>query len=370
MNIMRECYAMEMTEDESATLTMYGEVVKERPTDFWTNEPVDGDYIVQSEFLSDLESLNQAKKLTVRVNSLGGDAFVGVLIHNRLRELAQNGMKLKCIVDGVAMSAGSVIVCACDNVEVNPSSIIMVHQCSGYLFGRYNVQELKQALEQCKSVDKSMNTIYQRKTGLSEGAISRLMQNTTYMTGEEAIEKGFADKLIEGAETLDIAASADGKSLFVHGRKLHLAQSAPLPDGIPIAENKIKKGAEHMKNEKTTVAEPAAANAEELVKAERQRLQEIDALAGLFDSETVNEAKYGEHPCSAKEMAYQAALKAAAQGHKFLAALEADTAASGAEEVAAVHDDMPAAEIQDSPQAMSAQAKADVESFLKMKGTR
>lgn len=45
-----------------------------------------------------------------------------------------------------------------------------------------------------------------------------MMADTTYMTGREAIEKGFADELIEDAEPVGIAASADGCSLFVRGQ--------------------------------------------------------------------------------------------------------------------------------------------------------
>ena len=101
--------------------------------------------------------------------------------------------------------------------------------------------------------------------------------------------------------------------------------------------------------------------------AERQRIQDIDALAGLFDAETIYAAKYGDHPCTAQEMVYQAAQKASQQGRKFLAALEADTAASGAQDVGAADgagsDGAGGAGRKDTPQAMAAQAKADAQAF-------
>ena len=73
------------------------------------------------------------------------------------------------------------------------------------------------------------------------------------------------------------------------------------------------------------------------VQAERQRLQDIDALASVFDAETINAAKYGEHRCTAQEMVYAAAQKASQQGGKFLAALMADTKGSGAQDVGAAN---------------------------------
>lgn len=71
------------------------------------------------------------------------------------------------------------------------------------------------------------------------------------------------------------------------------------------------------------------------VQAEQKRIKEIDSMAGLFDAETVEAAKYGEHPCTAQEMTYNAAQKAVKLGTKFLADLEADTKASGAGSVPA-----------------------------------
>ena len=65
------------------------------------------------------------------------------------------------------------------------------------------------------------------------------------------------------------------------------------------------------------------------VQAERDRLAAIDEVAGLFDPQLVHEAKYGDTPCTAAELALKAAQKAAKQGSKFLADAADDAAASG-----------------------------------------
>ena len=87
-------------------------------------------------------------------------------------------------------------------------------------------------------------------------------------------------------------------------------------------------------------APPAAptVQAPDPVKAERQRIQEIDALAGLYDAETIQAAKYGENACTAQEMTYRAAQKAAQQGRRHLDNLESDYRASGAQGVPAASD--------------------------------
>lgn len=105
-------------------------------------------------------------------------------------------------------------------------------------------------------------------------------------------------------------------------------------------------------NANPTTATPAAENpqaaVDAAVSAERNRLAEIDSVASLFDPALVQEAKYGETACDARELAFRAAKAAAAQGHEFLKNLAADNAASGAQSVEAV----PGASASGSPESL------------------
>ena len=228
IDLKRAAYALASVDGLRAELTMYGDIYAARPTD-WYGDPVEGDFILLDEFLADLKEIEGCTSLLIRMNSYGGDADVANTIHNRLRELSRAGMQITCVVDGVAMSGGSLIMCAADTVEVNPSSLIMIHNAWGFLFGGYNANDLLEAAARMESYDKMQATIYQRKTGLSEAEILGMMSETTYMTGREAVEKGFADTLIEDAEPLQIAASADGHSLYIGNRTLHLAPGMTAP---------------------------------------------------------------------------------------------------------------------------------------------
>lgn len=373
IDIHKSCYAMG-TNDNEAEITMYGEIVEQIPTDWWTGEPVEGSFIVQDEFLKDFDTVIQsgAKKVKIRMNSVGGDAGVSILIHNRLRELASQGIDITCIVDGVAMSGGSLIMCACDNVTVNSSSLIMIHKCWSFLFGGYNADELRALAKQKDAWDKAQVEIYGRKTGLSDTIISHMMSETTYMTGKEAVEKGFADELTEGEETVAIAASADRTSLFVNGRRLSLPKGFQLPDNIAVIANingitnktvpedkteSTDKGGktimannlEELRKENPELAAQvekevkaaALAESDSVVKQaaekERNRIAEIDKIAGIFNDDVVNEAKYGDKACSAQEMAYRAAVKAAESGSDFMKNLKEDSAKSNSNSVSAAN---------------------------------
>lgn len=401
-DIKRKFYALASTDGENAEIQMYGDVVEKWPTDWWTGEKLEGNYIAQDEFLKDLAAVEGCKSVTIRLNSYGGDAVVGIVIHNRLREIAANGTHLTCIVDGVAMSAGSVIMCACDTVKVNPSSLVMIHKGWSFLFGRYNADELRKSAEAMDAYDNAMVSIYKRKSSMNDTVISHMMSDETYMTGKEAVEKGFADEVIEDSEQVQIAASANGRTLFVGGRAIHLCPGMTLPKNIPTvtpdaqapaaieANQPVVTGGEKGGNNSMTkeelrakypelVAEVEAdaraavntnAAVTEAVQAEERRMQEIDEVSALFSDELVKEAKYGAKKCSAQELAYRAAQAAAKQGHSFLANLDEDAKDSGADDVGAApgkdagedgkKDD-------DNPEAIEAEAKAAVAAFMKRK---
>lgn len=355
INIQKSVYSMASSDGNEAEIIMYGDICEQRPVDWWTGEEVPGNFILLSEFMEDLEKISCCKKITVRMNSYGGDAGVSNTIHNRLRELARNGAETICIVDGVAMSGGSLIMCACNTVKVNPSSLIMIHKCWSFIWGGYNADELRSQAEQNDVWDKMQAAIYKRKTGLSEEEILKMMSETVYMTGSEAVTKGFADELLEDAEPVKMAASADGRSIIVGSHQIHLAPGMIVPDNIPTVnsaekavdnttqDNPVNEGGNSMdvKSANSANATPSGTadttecSISEAVQAERNRIKEIDDIAGLFDTELVESAKYGDNPCTAQELAYRAAQKAQQNGKSFLANLSIDAASSGAADVGA-----------------------------------
>lgn len=385
INITRPFYTMATTDGKTAEITMYGRIVEQRPVDFWTGEPIQGNFIIGDEFLEDLKQVEHCTDITIRMNSEGGDAGVSIMIHNRLRELAGKGVNLTCIVDGAAMSGGSLIMCACDTVKVNESSLIMIHKCWSLLIGGYNADELRQMAKASDAYDEAQASIYIRKTGMSKTQILHMMGDTTYMTGKEAKEKGFADEILE-EEPLKLAASADGRTIYVGQRAMHLAPGMFAPDFIPTVEagavpvdtntptQNVDEGGKPM----ATTIEELRAESPDLVaqveseasaaavSAERSRLQAIDDVAGLFSADMVREAKYGEQACSAQELAYRAAQAAVANGQQFLNNMAADAQASNAAQVPAAPApaEDPAPEAQ-TPEEKMAAARAAVKKLLK-----
>lgn len=361
-SLNKGAYSLASENGEDVELTLHGDVVSERPKDWWTGEAIEGDFIIGSELTKELDTCKKRKSLTIRLNSYGGDSVVGMEIHNKIRELSMEGVKTTCIIDAVAMSAGSIIACACDTVKAFPSSLFMIHKCWSYYFGGYNADELRTEAEAHDAYDRAYAAAYVRKTGASEATVLQMMSDNTYLTGRDALDRGFVTELVEEDEPLELAASADGRTIFAGTRKIHMCPGMFAPDTIPT----VSKEPECSEDKKQTADDEAVRNGgtsimtidelreqqpelvsqieadarssvshNDAILAERKRLSDIDEIAGVLSEELVHEAKYGETACSAAELTLRAVKAAAKTGANFLSDLAKDSDESNADDVEA-----------------------------------
>ena len=331
--------------ENDAEINMYGEVVSSRPTDWWTGEPVPGNFIALDEFLQDLKDLESKDNITVHINSVGGDFYAGLAIYNRLRSMKAN---ITTINDSLAASAGSIILQAGNTRKVRAASNTMVHGVLGMLWGYYNVQDLRHIIKQFEAGNKAAVNAYVEAGGQDPEKVKNYMDKETWLTGQEAVDAGFADEVIEPDVQLSMRMAQNKSFMEVNGLRLS-AQWMPtaLPDGIDIVqeENSVSTpaaapsggnmngGTEPMIN---TVEELRAAypdltaqleNAAQVQGAadERARLEAIDAIRNnIGNPEMVRNAMFGETRLTVEQLALQAIQANAAQGAAVLASLGAD----------------------------------------------
>ena len=351
--------------EDSAEITMYGEVVQDRPRRYWDEEK-DNErlYIVLGEFLKDLEKVKNRRSITVRINSPGGELYAGIAIMNRLGEL--DG-EVVTVVDGLAASAASIILQGGKRRKVHKGSLVMVHGASSFFFGYYNRKQLKERADQLDAANRTAIEAYAQRTGLEREEISALLDQTVWMTGQEAIDKGFADELVEGG-SVSMGISQDSAYMMVNGIRMPTAGLGVIPEGLPVVNGAVIPGIDPVIADKTNrneggtemtaeelrekypeqVAEIEASakpsggdgsesNAvSEAVAAERKRISEIDEIAGMVgDRELVKKAKF-ESGMSAAELALESMRQQAKQGQKFMRDAHEDVSGSGANGVTAI----------------------------------
>lgn len=356
MNILPNLkpYVIDKAEDgKTAKVNLYGEIVDDVPTDWWTGEKISGLFIELKSFLNDVEDLSGMDEVFFYINSVGGSVDAGISIFNKIR-----GMKAETttIVDGLAASAASIVAQAGDHRQVSLGSQTMVHCASAGICGYYNQAELTEVTKMLESEDKRIAQILADRTGRSEKDMLKMMKATSWMTADEAVEEGFADEVVGKTEPV-VDKITDTKMYVVNGIPHNLShmsiptfkavgEFAPAqmisdgsePVGIDNPSNSQKEEksmdmnelkakypelvnqiADEARQTAQTESREAVQNAvNEAVTAERKRLQDIDSIAKTIGADLVNEAKYGENPMSASELALKALQTQQAQGADFL----------------------------------------------------
>lgn len=344
-------------EANSAEINMYGEVVATRPVDWWTGNPIPGNFIAQDEFLRDLEELAGKDSITVHINSVGGDMYAGIAIYNRLKGLAAN---VTTINDGLAASAGSLIFMAGDTRKVNAGSNLMIHGAAGFLYGYYQVQDLAAIKKQLEAHNKAGINIYAEATGKDKDTIKAMVDRETWLTGADAVEAGFAHEVIGEDMPVSMILTPDKAHIVVNGVTMSVRGLSNIPAGIQVMpasnvsnavpampldnENQISTRSE---NEMpiTNMDELRAAHPElvaqienaartEGANHERARIQGIEAIQNaIADQALIRNAKFGENPMTAEQLAFKAMQAQAALGTTMLNDMVADNKASGAANV-------------------------------------
>ncbi len=167
-----------------------------------------GDEVTPEIFRDELES--GEGDVTVWINSPGGDVFAASQIYSMLRDYKGT---VHIRIDSLAASAASVIAMASDDVAMNPTGLIMVHD--PMMFAAGNAKDMEKAIDILNEVKETIINAYQAKTGLSRKKISELMSNETWMNAKKAFELGFVDRILFEDTAKDEPAPSDDEEVVV-----------------------------------------------------------------------------------------------------------------------------------------------------------
>lgn len=145
------------------------------------------------------------KPVTVEMNSPGGSYFEGVAIYNLLR---RHDAQVDVQILGVAASAASVIAMAGDTIALAHNAEIMIHEARGLFFGTKS--EMSDAIGVLAHIDQSMVETYAARSGRPADEFSAMIAGKdVYFRGQEAIDAGLADTMMEREAQMPVYATAD-----------------------------------------------------------------------------------------------------------------------------------------------------------------
>lgn len=152
-----------------------------------------------------LESESSAKDITMYINSPGGSVTAGLSIYDTMQFIKPH---VTTVVMGQAASMGSFLAMAGAPGKryVLPNSRTMIHRVSSGTpgtSGSVHVQELefedaRRHFEESKYLNERLTQMYvdHNTAGKTYDELFATMKYDTFLTAEQAVENGFADKVI------------------------------------------------------------------------------------------------------------------------------------------------------------------------------
>ena len=190
--------------------------------------------ITANQFVRDLAALDDGiSPIIVAFNSVGGDLFDGLAIHNALSRL---GERCTGRVDALAASAASVAVCGAHKVVIASNAILMIHNPYTYASGdAEGLRKVAAVLDQATEV---IIAAYKSKApDIDEVELRRLVNAETWLTASEAVALGLADEVGEGLTVKACVGQGTALQRFQHAPQALLAQleepPEPTPEPIP-----------------------------------------------------------------------------------------------------------------------------------------
>lgn len=165
-----------------------------------------------------------APEILVRVNSPGGDVFDGIAIMNALRGHSAN---VVVQVDGLAASAASVVAMGGDEIVMNKGSQMMLHNAWALCVG--DSADMKKSADMLERQNVNLANIYAAKAGGTQDEWLSVMAEETWLTADEAVEAGLADRVMDPDPTTAAAAQRVAASFDRSRFRYTDREAAPAP---------------------------------------------------------------------------------------------------------------------------------------------
>jgi ATP-dependent protease ClpP protease subunit len=155
--------------------------------DAWT-----GEGFSLKDLRDSLDGVPNTRDLHFFTNTPGGGVSEGISIRNWLNGWSGN---ITNTIIGIAASAGS-WYCPADTTKAFKNSQMFVHRAMGMTFG--NADDHRKNIEYLETTDRQIADMLAEDSGQTPEKMLQLMTDETLMTGQEALDLGLVDELIDG----------------------------------------------------------------------------------------------------------------------------------------------------------------------------
>lgn len=243
-------------------LYIYGDVVGDS-YDWWTDEIIRSETSANT-FRETLAQYPNVGEIKIYINSYGGSVFEGTAIYNQLK---RHTAKKTVYIDGFACSVASVIAMAGDEIIMPRNALMMIHNAWMHTYG--NASELRKAADDLDTINNAGKQAYLQKAGdkIDSQELSAKMDAETWLTAEDCIKYGLADKFADADADMSNASEVLQKANLSVEQRINLQKSlvAQLKqfsetsigetnsDPVPVPQQKELEPNEDPKNEPNSI---------------------------------------------------------------------------------------------------------------------
>ncbi|MFN3358906.1 MAG: head maturation protease, ClpP-related [Pseudomonas sp.] len=186
--------------------------------------------VTANQFVQDLRAMDDGTSpVIVAFNSIGGDLFDGLAIHNALSRL---GERCAGRIDALAASAASVAVCGAHRVVIAANAMLMIH--NPYTFTGGDAEDFRRVADVLDQTLEAIIAAYKAKApDIDEAELRRMVNAETWLTANEAVALGLADEVGDGLKVSACLGQGSVLQRFQHAPPELLAQLDEEPEAEP-----------------------------------------------------------------------------------------------------------------------------------------
>lgn len=171
--------------------------------------------ITANQFVQDLRAMDDGVSPVIAAfNSIGGDLFDGLAMHNALSRL---GERCTGRIDALAASAASVAVCGAHRVVIAANAMLMIH--NPYTYAGGDAEDFRRVADVLDQTLEAILAAYKAKApDIDDAELRRMVDAETWLTANEAVALGLADEVGDGIKV---------KACLGQGAVLQRYQHAP-----------------------------------------------------------------------------------------------------------------------------------------------
>lgn len=172
--------------------------------------------ITANQFVQDLRAMDDGVSPVIAAfNSIGGDLFDGLAMHNALSRL---GERCTGRIDALAASAASVAVCGAHRVVIAANAMLMIH--NPYTYAGGGAEDFRRVADVLDQTLEAIIAAYKAKApDIDDAELRRMVDAETWLTANEAVTLGLADEVGDGIKV---------KACLGQGAVLQRFQHAPV----------------------------------------------------------------------------------------------------------------------------------------------